>query len=172
MDLEIVDMKNLNDRKVRTAISQPGLRYAQVEALVQSLLMDETFSGLSLAERNYVLERIRSEVRGRMMEDIVLLETKKAFPEKQVFKCQFAIGEFDMVIFDPENGTCEIFEIKHSAECVPEQCRYLKDEQKCAETEFRFGPITGKTVIYRGEDKEAEEIHYRNVENYLLQIMC
>ena len=33
------------------------------------------------------------------MEDIVLLETKIAHPEKKVFKLQFAVGEFDMVVF-------------------------------------------------------------------------
>lgn len=42
------------------------------------------------------------------MEEIVLLETKKAFPEKEVFKLKFAIGEFDMVIHDPEKVTCEM----------------------------------------------------------------
>ena len=49
-----------------------------------------------------------------MMEDIVLLETKLANPDKQVFQLQFAVGEFDMVIHDPKALTCEIFEIKYS----------------------------------------------------------
>ncbi|MBP5166310.1 MAG: AAA family ATPase, partial [Oscillospiraceae bacterium] len=62
----------------RTIISQPGLRYAQADALVSSLLQDQTMSDLSLTERNYVLDRIRSEIMGRMMEDIVLLETALA----------------------------------------------------------------------------------------------
>ena len=38
---------------------------------------------------------------GRMMEDIVLLETTKAADNhRRVFKLQFAAGEFDMVICD------------------------------------------------------------------------
>jgi len=41
----------------RTIISQPGLRYAQADALVNSLLQDQTMSDLSLTERNYVLDR-------------------------------------------------------------------------------------------------------------------
>ncbi len=48
------------------------------------------------------------------MEDIVLLETKITKRDKEVFKLQFAVGEFDMVVFDPSNLSCEIYEIKHS----------------------------------------------------------
>lgn len=104
----------------RTIISQPGLRYAQADALVNSPLQDQTMIDLSLTERNCVLDRIRSEIMGRMMEGIVLLETTLANPKMQVFVLQFAVGEFDMVVFDPAVASCEIYEIKHSAEIVPE----------------------------------------------------
>ena len=125
---------------------------------------------LSLVERNYVLSRVRSEVIGRMLEDIVLLETKMAFPNKKVFKLQFAIGEFDMVVFDPETLSCEIYEIKHSKEQHENQYRHLIDEDKCKKTEFRFGTINKKTVLYRGEDSVVNGIKYKNVENYLLNL--
>ena len=151
----------------RTIISQPGLRYAQADALVSSLLQDQTMSDLSLTERNYVLDRIRSEIMGRMMEDIVLLETTLANPKKQVFVLQFAVGEFDMVIFDPAAASCEIFEIKHSTAIVPEQARHLIDPEKCALTEHRYGPITRKTVLYRGATQDVDGIRYVNVEEYL-----
>ena len=151
----------------RTVITQPGLRYAQADALIRSLLLDETFSALSLPERTAVQERILSEIRGRMLEDIVLLETRMVNPGKQVFVLQFPVGEFDMVVFDPDAGCCQIFEIKHSTEAVPQQYRHLIDEEKCAQTEHRYGPITEKTVLYRGEDRVIGEIRYRNVEEYL-----
>ena len=151
----------------RTVITQPGLRYAQADALIRSLLLDETFSALSLPERTAVQERILSEIRGRMLEDIVLLETRMVNPGKQVFVLQFPLGEFDMVVFDPDAGCCQIFEIKHSTEAVPQQYRHLIDEEKCAQTEHRYGPITEKTVLYRGEDRVIGEIRYRNVEEYL-----
>ena len=101
------------------------------------------------------------------MEEIILLETKMAYPDKQVFKLQFAIGEFDMVVVDPASITTEIYEIKHSAEMVPEQYKNLIDEEKCRATEFRFGTITKKAVIYRGEGAVDGDIRYLNVENYL-----
>ncbi len=34
-------------------------------------------------------------------------------------------------------------------------------------TEYRFGTITGKYVIYRGEPTESEGIRYLNAEDYL-----
>ena len=151
----------------RTVITQPGLRYAQADALIRSLLLDETFSALSLPERTAVQERILSEIRGRMLEDIVLLETRMANPGKQVFVLQFPVGEFDMVVFDPDAGCCQIFEIKHSTEAVPQQYRHLIDAEKCAQTAHRYGTITEKTVLYRGEDRVIGEIRYRNVEEYL-----
>ncbi len=151
----------------RTIITQPGLRYAQANALVSSLLQDPTFNDLSLPERSYVLCRVHSEIMGRMMEDIVLLETALKNPKKQVFVLQFSIGEFDMVVFDPAAASCEVYDIKHSAEKVPEQARHLLDPEKCALTEHRYGPIKRKTILYRGPEQDADGIKYVNVEEYL-----
>ena len=72
-----------------------------------------------------------------------------------------------MVVFDPEEGNCQIYEVKHSKEMVPGQCRHLLDAKKCEKTEFRYGPIIGKYVIYRGENANLEEVGYLNVEEYL-----
>lgn len=160
-------LPDVGSESERTVITQPGLRYAQADALIRSLLLDETFSALSLPERTAVQERILSEIRGRMLEDIVLLETRMANPGKQAFVLQFPVGEFDMVVFDPDAGCCQIFEIKHSTEAVPQQYRHLIDAEKCAQTAHRYGTITEKTVLYRGKDRMIGEIRYRNVEEYL-----
>ncbi len=159
-----------NERMYRTVISQPGMRYAQAEALVRQLLLDEVFQNISVADRKMILERIMNEIRGRMMEEIILLETKAAYPEKNVFRLQFTIGEFDMVIADPGTVTCEIYEIKHSKEAVPEQYRFLNDSRKCSDTAFRYGTITKKCVIYRGKPFKDGNISYINVEDYLKQL--
>ena len=143
------------------------MRYAQAEAFVESLLADDEFSDLSLIERNRVLERIHSEIMGRMMEDLVLLETALAFPRKQVFVLRFPVGEFDMVVFDPDAAHCEIYEIKHSTKAAPQQYRFLVEDGKCAQTEHRFGPIVAKRVLYRGKSFNEGEVEYVNVEEYL-----
>lgn len=166
-EIDVISLANLNRKAVRTVIAQPGLRYAQADALVKSLLLDEKFSDLSLAERNFVTDRILNEIKGRMMEDIVLLETKLANPKKEIFVLQFAVGEFDMVVFDPDTASSEIFEIKHSDQIVPQQYRHLVDEKKCADTEHRYGTITGKYVLYRGESQLVGKVQYLNVEKYL-----
>lgn len=169
-EVDIISLPDISRKGKRTVISQPGMRYAQADALIRSLLLDETFSDLSLIERNAILDRILNEIRERMLEDIVLLETKLANPHKEIFVLQFPIGEFDMVVFDPAAASCEIFEIKHSAEAAQQQYRHLADEQKCAQTEHRYGQITGKYVLYRGESLTIQGIRYWNVEDYLRKL--
>lgn len=166
-DIDIVNMSNLNEHRTRTVLSQPGLRYVQASALIKSLLLDETFKQVPITERMAIEKRILDEIRGRMMEEIVLMETKIASPAKQVFQLQFAVGEFDMVVFDPQNACSEIYEIKHSDKIAKEQCRHLLDPKKCAETEFRYGKILSKNVIYRGAKDRFGDINYLNVEEYL-----
>lgn len=166
-EIDVLHLPDVSTKSSRTVIAQPGLRYAQADELIRSLLLDETFSVLSLAERTVVQERILTEIKGRMLEDIVLLETKLTNLKKQVFVLQFPIGEFDMVVFDPEAGSCQIFEIKHSEEAVSQQYRHLVNEEKCAQTEHRYGSITGKFVLYRGKNQVLDGIPYQNVEGYL-----
>ena len=170
-EIDVLHLPDVSRKSSRTVIAQPGLRYAQADALIRSLLLDETFSTLSLAERTAVQKHILTEIKERMLEDIVLLETKLANPKKQVFVLQFPVGEFDMVMFDPEAGSCCVFEIKHSKEAVPQQSLYLTDAEKCAQTQHRYGPITGKLVLYRGKSQMVDGIQYQNVEEYLRSLV-
>ena len=172
VDIDIQTLPVGREKNFKTVFTQPGMRYSQAKELVQSLLEDGEFQELSIDERNAVIERILSDIKGRMMEDIVLLETKIANPKKQVFQLQFAFGEFDMVVADNANATCEIYEVKHSKEQAKEQFRHLIDEEKLKNTEFRYGKITKRTVIYRGENATLENgIEYRNVEDYLKSLV-
>lgn len=149
------------------------MRYCQAQAPVHSLMKDERFQAVSEYEKNRIADRILEEVRGRMMEDIVLLETQRTVPKHQrVFKLQFAAGEFDMVRYDGKQNSCQIFEVKHSDKRVPEQYRHLVDEEKCRQTQARFGSITKRQVLYCGEDAQEENgVLYRNVESYLKSLL-
>lgn len=167
MEIELTFLPAVNRSGKVTVITQPGMRYAQASTIVENMLLDAKFQELSAKDRKRILERLLNEIRGRMMEDIVLLETKIANPDKKVFKLQFAIGEYDMVVYDPKEVSCKIYEVKYSKEQVPEQYRHLKDEQKCALTTHRYGDIEGKYVIYRGESMKIDDIQYMNVEEYL-----
>jgi len=149
--------------------SQPGMRYAIAKALVYSLMQDAYFASISEADKAYITGKILDDVKGRMLEDIVLLEVCKAAPSAmEAFKFKFdAGGEFDMVIYDKASRNCRIYEIKHSTEVNEKQTIHLRDAEKCKIIENRFGPISGKFILYRGKDTLAEGVQYLNVENYL-----
>lgn len=149
--------------------SQPGMRYAIAKALVYSLMQDAYFASISEADKAYITGKILDDVKGRMLEDIVLLEVRKTAPSTmEAFKFKFdAGGEFDMVIYDKASKNCRIYEIKHSTEANEKQTLYLRDAEKCQIVEKRFGPISGKFVLYRGKDTFAEGVQYLNVENFL-----
>lgn len=149
--------------------SQSGMRYAVAKALVYSLMQDAYFASIPEADKAYITGKILDDVKGRMLEDIVLLEVCKAAPSTmEAFKFKFdAGGEFDMVIYDKTSQNCRIYEIKHSTETNEKQTLHLRDAEKCQIIENRFGPISGKFVLYRGKDKFAEGVQYLNVENFL-----
>ena len=149
--------------------SQPGMRYAIAKALVYSLMQDAYFASISEADKAYITGKILDDVKGRMLEDIVLLEVRKTAPSTmEAFKFKFdAGGEFDMVIYDKASQNCRIYEVKHSTEANEKQTLHLRDAEKCQIVENRFGPISGKFVLYRGKDTFAEGVQYLNVENFL-----
>ena len=149
--------------------SQPGMRYAIAKALVYSLMQDAYFASISEADKAYITGKILDDVKSRMLEDIVLLEVRKTAPSTmEAFKFKFdAGGEFDMVIYDKTSQNCRIYEIKHSAKVNEKQTLHLRDAEKCQIVENRFGPISGKFVLYRGKDTFAEGVQYLNVENFL-----
>lgn len=152
--------------------SQPGMRYAIAKALVYSLMQDEYFRSLSELDKDHIVSKILDDVKGRMLEDIVLLETHKAAARSEdVFKFKFdSGGEYDMVIYDNRKHTCRIYEVKHSTEIVERQMRYLTDAEKCKIIESKFGAITGKYVLYRGENSIVGDVQYLNVEQYLCML--
>ena len=159
----------------RVLFSQPGMRFCQAEALVRAMMRDSSFASEPPSEQEYITGRLLDDVRGRMLEDIVLMETLEATPRpreifagKEVFKLQFESGEFDMVIRDLGTRTCAIFEVKHSRERADEQFRHLVDAQLLSRTEKAFGKVISRTVLYRGPDFDHDSgVLYRNVEGYL-----
>ena len=157
------------EKEERILFTQPGMRYCQAQALVYSLMQDETFGQLTEDEKTFITDRILEEVRGRMLEDIVLLETMKALGRNyDVFKYQFATGEYDMLIYGRNERGCAVYEIKHSDKCVSEQSRHLRNENMLSLTTPRFGTLEGRYVLYLGENKDTEDgIAYRNAEQFL-----
>ena len=170
--LEIVYTENIpisNKKQERIIFTQSGMRFCQAQVLIYSLMQDEVFGSLTGELRDIIAEKILEDVRGRMLEDIVFLETKRTYGSKRnVFKLKFASGEFDMVIQDKTKKQCEIFEIKHSKEPFPAQYRHINDEEKISLTEAQFGKVVRRCVLYRGESQMLENgVEYKNVEEFL-----
>ena len=155
-----------------TLFAQPGMRFAIAKALVHSLMQDEYFASRPESDKTHIAEKILEDVKGRMMEDIILLETSKALSNgKEAFKFKFDDGgEYDMVVFDRQSNTCRLYEVKHSDKIVDQQTRYLRDETRLTLISHRFGEIKGRYVIYRGEPSLENGIEYLNVEEYLKRL--
>lgn len=184
-DLELIDSARVvtllatgRRREGRhTIFLQPGMRYCQAKTLVQSVELDDAFQGLSIAAREHVVGKILDDIRGRMLEDIVLFETSQALAgSHEVFKLvvegdpQLGIraGEYDMVIRSVSDGTVSLYEVKHSDKQAAGQTRHLVDEAKLALVEATFGPIVERCVLYRGPAIACDDVSYANVEEYLV----
>lgn len=160
--------RNLNFSK-NNIFTQPGMRFCQAEALVHAILKDDKFDRLSNPVKVFVTERLLNTVIGHMMEDIVLLDTKRRYGKKKdVFKLYFAAGEFDMAVYDSKKSEIECFEIKHSDEIVDDQAKHLLNEDNISKTEQMYGKVIRRCVLYKGESGTASNgIEYKNVEEFL-----
>lgn len=107
-----------------------------------------------------ITNKVLTDVKGRMLEEIVLLEVNKVIPKnKEAFKFKFdAGGEYDMIIYDKSTNTCKLYEIKHNDRIDDNQFRFLVDKDKFELIESKYGIIVGKYVLYRGQNKKLRTL--------------
>ena len=165
-------------------VIQPALRYAQTRVLLESLKNDLGFSSGTSLERDFIVDTIRNDVRGRILEDVVLYETFTLLaaydvdidghPRYDVRQLDFfradnnQSGQIDMCIYDRREHNCTLIEIKHSDQSTPDQFKHMIDPDKCARIEQNFGPIIERCVLYCGENSiGANGIIYKNAVEYL-----
>ena len=170
-----VKSSDWTDMPPHAVFTQPGMRYAQAQALVYSLAKDERLARCDPALVEKVRDKILEDVKGRMLEDIVVSETLRALPRESdplkratAFKLAFPSGEFDMVVHRPARRSFELYEVKHSAQADDRQARHLRDAEKVAAVEAHYGKVVSRTVLYRGKTMTASDgVVWRNVEDYL-----
>ena len=68
-----INIKESHAYELKEYLHLLDLIYAK--SLIKSLMLDKKFQTISLEEKNLITERILSEIKGRMLEDIVILET-------------------------------------------------------------------------------------------------
>ena len=157
----------LFEMEKRNVFTQPGLRYSQAKELLKILLNDEAIRKYPDAVINLLSDKLLSDIKGRMLEDIVLLEVSKS--GKEAFKFKFGpLGEFDMVVIDSKEHVMDLYEIKHSSLVNEKQARFLNDKKLISIIQNKYYPVRHLCVLYNGEDKEIGDIKYLNVSNFLL----
>lgn len=160
-------------RKIEVPIFvQPGLRYNQTVALLNSLCESSSYFELDKKIRDMFFEKIIEDVEGNLIEhEIILSELMKYEGKKiEVTQLKYEGKEIDMIIHD--SSTIYLFEVKRNSNALEEQARWLinKEVNECIEKLFGCS-VNKKIVLYLGEDTvktiEGEEILYKNINKFL-----
>ena len=118
--------------------------------------------------REHVIGTVMSAVMGRMLEEIVILDTQRAVGrDYEVFKLRCGAREADMVIRHIPSDRCVLVEVKHGSSRNLRQYRHLVSGEVSGYAEREIGRIVGRCVLYRGDDADQDGVGYRNVERYL-----
>ncbi len=165
-ELLVINLDNNYVHK-ETIFTQPGLRYSIAKELIESLLYEGQIINLPNASIDIIFETLLNDVKGHILEEIVQLDEIKRNKKNVVYKLSFITGEIDMCVIGKDSRSCSIYEIKHSSEIDNRQIRHLKDEKKIDLINYRFGNIENRYVLYRGIDKEIDNVQYKNVADYL-----
>lgn len=156
----------------RIVFTQPGMRYSITKALIYSLINDNYFASLGTYEKKFIVDKILQDVKGKMLEDIVILETTMSKNEEDAFKFVFTLsGEYDLVTLDRNAYTFDLFEVKHSKKVSFEnQAKFLVDEDMLNVMKSKFGTLNNRYVLYKGNNTTVNGIIYQNVEDYLINL--
>lgn len=147
---------------------QPGLRWAQVEAVTQSLQEEFAVSGRHDPEiLDNVFNRIRNRARGAILEDVAATHTARADAGNHVFLLRGPACEIDMVVAKKDGSSFSAYEIKNSSEPKSSHARHLLDKSLIASLEKRFGRLEKRQILYRGENCSRNGCEYRNIGEYL-----
>lgn len=152
---------------IKKAFLPLGLRYSQAKALLETIMSQPSILALPVKVQQAVKDKLLSDVKGRMMEEIVLCQTSLAKKEGDCFQLLFTKGEYDMVTLDRDDWTAEIYEIKYNEHPYPGQARFLIDPELASIFEGHYAKIDKRVVIYRGPNQNENGIEYINVHDYL-----
>lgn len=166
-------------------VVQPTIRYNQAKVALKEIEKDGSYMNLSDDSQQYIKQKLLSDIKGRMLAEIILYNTKRSIEQsndnKKVFKLVFSEyenspftnGEYDMVILD-DNGDIDLYEIKHTSHVYYDQrTNHLKDNQKLQYLIRKGYRIGRKIVLYNGDSLplNSDGIEYINVDYYLHKLI-
>ena len=173
---ELSGLTDSDDVSTREALlaEPPYRRYAQARMRLALLLEDPIIDRLGAAERKLIRDILRTELRFRLLEDIVWDELRHAHAERsavRVHRVPFAPGRYGFVIADDEELSCEIVVVTTDAERDPPHQRYIDDPSRLDVLEHRYGTITSREILYNGRDARLTSgVVYRNLAKYLTRL--
>ena len=161
-------------------VVQPCIRYNQAKSALKALYNDPKFVKLSGDKQEFIYNKLLSDIKGRMLEEIVLLNVTRSLSDCFVSqfrfyeyrKSPFKNGEYDMVIRNKKNETF-IFEIKHSSEVeYNKQTKHLLDTEKLDWLKENGFKVKEKVVLYNGKtlDKDDNGVIYLNASEFLEEL--
>lgn len=152
----------------RVIFIQPGMRYCQIQNLIDSLMDGERFTSLSEVDKQKLAVQALELVREQMLEETIFLETERAMERyHKVYKLQFNPGDYDMVIYDTKENSCRVCEIR-AAQGGAGHYRRMPDAERYRQIERRFGNIKDHFILCKDpENQRNDGKRYCRVEDYL-----
>lgn len=160
--------------------TQAGMRYCQVNEILDAFMTSDVFQGFSVYTKESISEKLRTDVCGKILEDIVFYQLSKEneqrggekITKRRIIKHRSsnnADAEIDVIVLDFEEEAMLAIEVKHSDGMVQGQTKHLSNEALCDEIADLTGLLfANKAVIYNGENSETQDgILYLNASNFL-----
>ena len=160
-----------NDKHKVYLFTQVGMRYCQA---VQQM------KALSSKVDTMHLEKLESDIRGQILEDVVLYQLLKdnpagneLIPRREIsrYRSEKLQGaEIDIIVLDRDSNSVVAMEVKHSDKTVDGQRKQLVREDISDDIERITGrKIVNRVVLYRGENTHTKDgVLYINVNDFLI----
>lgn len=160
-----------NDRHKVYLFTQVGMRYCQAF---------QQMKALSLKADTMHLEKLESDIRGQILEDVVLYQLLKdnpagneLIPRREIshYRSEKLQGaEIGIIVLDRDADSVVAMEVKHSDKTADGQRKQLVREDISADIERITGrKIVNRVVLYRGENTQTKDgVLYINVNDFLI----
>ena len=164
--LDYIDVITITEENAERSreyfITQSGLMYYLTLVSKDSVLRNITNN----AE---LMKNLESVVRGRILETMVIRDTKLKYPSSRILQLRSDKFEVDMVI-SHESGDVDVYEIKHGEKPLPTYSKRLQDERLPQFLKQIYGKDIPRrvAVLYRGTATAKLNVNYLNVHDFLL----
>lgn len=157
--------------------TQPGMRYCHIQLAIDTLKNNKKVrSEYSDADIDAVISKIREDIEGRLLEDIVFLDMKKRFTgNKDISVRKFSrdAAVYDVVVTNNSTHKSIAFEVKRSDQMAARQKKHLEN----IEFQHTFERLTNtkiveKAVLYSGKTQEDDSgFQYLNTSDFLKNVV-